>query len=85
MRSHIEGRLIWQPVSEYQNTGTGVTVSDEPEVLLWHSRFGTALGKVLRWSDGEVITIGGGTGFTYTHFALLDTPDELAKHMGVTL
>jgi hypothetical protein len=77
MSAHIETRLVWQEVqADYQNEADGYSVTYEPEVLLWHPRYGTALGKCLRMSDGEVITVSAAHGFTYTHFALFDTPRD---------
>lgn len=74
--AHIETRLVWQEVqTDYVNKGTGISVADEPEVLLWHPRWGTAIGKCMIYA-GEAFTVGGGHGFTYTHFAEFETPRD---------
>ena len=72
----IKTFINWRPIAEYKNTGNTMRIDGEPEVMLWHPRYGTSFGKCLRWSDGEVITVGGGHGFSYTHFAEFNTPTD---------
>lgn len=76
MARHIETRLIWEEVSTYKNEGDGVSVAHEPEVLLWHPKYGYQLGRCFAFA-GEVITVSAAHGFIYTHFARLENPEQI--------
>jgi hypothetical protein len=82
MGKTFESRLVWEQVSTYQNRGDGLSVANEPRVLLWHPDFGVQLGRCFRWGDGDVITVSVAHGFTYTYFAEIDTPTEIGPYLG---
>lgn len=71
----VAAPLDWKPVSEYVNVGDGTTNEPEPQVMLWEARAGVALGKVLKFADGDIFTSAAGYhGFTFTHYAVFNVP-----------
>ena len=76
MNEHIETRLVWFPVETYKNKSDSGFIAMEPEVLLWHPRHGTVLGRVMRFAD-EVINVASGYhGFNFSHYAQFETPRD---------
>ena len=64
--------MHWFDVEKYINCGDGMGIDTEPMVLLYHEKHGIALGKIIKWADGDFITVAVGYhGFTFTKFALV--------------
>ena len=70
--------LDWKSIKEHpQNAEAFAQMKDRPEYLLWHPRYGFAIGTVWHWADGECV--GRAPGFhnvSFPFFAEINGPDE---------
>lgn len=70
----MTGTVTWYRVEEYPTIGYD---PNAPTVLLWIERHGTAIGRVSRYEDGDIVTNASGYhGFSFTHFAYINEPLE---------